>query len=59
MYPKHDVERKKVLNRQAIYTKTGRYQLEKKYLDKISKQKSSYKPALILNEMFKMTMGHF
>lgn len=39
MYPKHDVERKKMLSRQAIYTKTGRYQLEEKYLDKFSKQK--------------------
>lgn len=39
MYAKHDVERKKVLSRQAIYTKTGRCQLEEKYLDKISKQK--------------------
>lgn len=52
MYPKHDVKRKKVLSRQATYTKTGRYQLEEKYLDKVSKQKSFYKPAFVLNEMF-------
>lgn len=38
MYSKH-VERKKVLTRQAIYIKTGRYELEEKNLDKISKQK--------------------